>query len=306
MSKTQLKVLVYGATGTQSSPIIQQLLNAEHIPFALTRHPDKAVALRERGANIVVGDLADRDRLVEVSRGMDAVALLIPFFINPMDAPAFAENAIQAAKIAGVKLIVWNSSGLIPELPIGNPSIDVRLHVLDLLRQSGIPYIVIEPGVYIENLLGPWTAPSVAAKNQLTYPLPPTFRVGWITINDVSAFIVYALEHPELASAVYKVSGSDVVTGPELAERFSEGLGRLIEYVPMSPEAFGAVLDNTFGSGAGVAAATEYRKMWDDPNQPPMHTDMEMTLAKLPISMTPIVTWVSNYRDAFSQTEPVP
>src|SRR5687767_14550934 len=95
-----LKVLVYGATGSQAAPVVHELLRRGHKPYVVTRSAEKAAPLAAAGAEVVVADMGDRARLVEASRGMDGVALLIPFFINPADAPAFGRNAIDAAREA--------------------------------------------------------------------------------------------------------------------------------------------------------------------------------------------------------------
>ncbi|MCU0514959.1 MAG: NmrA family NAD(P)-binding protein [Anaerolineae bacterium] len=300
MAQTSLQVLVYGATGTQSGPVAQQLLARGHQAHVLTRSPDKAAALAAAGAHIVTGDLADPDSLYRASQGKDAVALLIPFFINPADAPTFARNAIDAARAAGVRRIVWNSSGFIPPHDTGNPGIDVRRFVVDYLRQAGVPHTIVMPGVYSENLLGPWTAPHVLARQELTYPLPQSLRVGWLPAQDVGALLVAALEQPTATGKMYAVSGAEAVTGDELAARFTQALGRDIRYVTMRPEAFGAVLDEVFGPGAGAGAAVEYRRMQEHPEQqPPMFVDMQPVLAELPVTLTPLVDWVRQQRHAF-------
>jgi uncharacterized protein YbjT (DUF2867 family) len=296
-----LKVLVYGATGSQAAPVVHHLLQRGHQPFVVTRNPDKAAALARAGATIVVADLADRERLVAISQGMDAVSLLIPFFVNPADAPAFGRNAIDAAQAAGVKLLVWNTSGPLPAARTGNPAIDVRIDTLAHLRASGVPYIVIQPTAYAENLLGPWTAPFVAREDRVAYPNRPEVRVGWIASDDVGALMVAALERPTLAGQVFAVSGLENASGPDLAAAFSAALGRSISYSAMQPREFGAILDSLFGPGAGVAAAAEYQRAWDTGESPVMHVEMEPVLAVLPVRMHTLQAWVEKHAAAFRQ-----
>lgn len=299
MADTSRKVLVYGATGLQANPVVWKLLQQGHTPYVLTRHAERAAAMQAAGAQIVTGDMADLASLEAASVGMDAVALLIPFFLeNPMIAPTLGKNAIDAAKAAGVKLIVWNTSG--PVLPVrtGNPGADVRLEIADYLRESGVPHIIIAPTGYMENLLGPWTAPNVAAESQLTYPNTDETRIGWIAAEDVGALVAAAIERPELAGSMFNVSGLENLDGRELAERFTQALGRPIRYVAMEPEEFGAVLDKVFGPGAGAGAAAEYRRMRDEPDPTPMFHAMPPVLAKLPVRMTSMVEWVAKHRAA--------
>lgn len=301
MTSTQpLKVLVYGATGSQAAPVVRELLRRGHQPFVVSRSAEKAAPLGDAGASVVIADMADRKRLIEASRGMDAVALLIPFFVNPADAPMFGRNAIDAAREAGVKLLVWNTSGLIPPAPTGNPSIDVRIEIAAHLRAIQLPHILIQPTAYAENLLGPWTAPFVAGDDTVAYPTPPDMRVGWIASEDVGALVVAALERPQLAGRSFVVSGVENPNGAELAAAFSEGLGRSISYRAMPPREFGAILDAAYGPGAGDAAATEYERFWESSAHPTMHTDMAPVLAELQVRMHTLREWVAKHRQAFA------
>lgn len=302
MSKQSLNVLVYGATGSQASPTVMKLLERGHTPYVLTRNPERAAGLQQAGAQIVQADMSDAASLRAASEGMDVVALLIPFFLaDPRDAPQLARNAIDAAREAGVKLIVYNTSGPTPTEFTGDPAADLRVGVIAYLRESGVPYSVIVPTGYMENFLGPWTAPNIIAENNLTYPNLAETRVGWIASEDVGALVAAALERPELAGSMFYVSGLENPNGYELAAAFSEGLGREIHYVAMEPEEFGAVLDKVFGPGAGAGAAAQYRKMRDDPNPPPMWFDMQPVLAKLPVKMTSIAEWAAKHREAFGK-----
>ncbi|GAB4209301.1 MAG: NmrA/HSCARG family protein [Roseiflexaceae bacterium] len=300
-TNSPLKVLIYGATGAQSGALAPELLRRGHQPYVFTRNPEKAAGFAQAGATVVAGDMADRGRLVEASTGMDAVALLIPFFVpNPADALAFGRNAIDAAREAGVRLIVWNTSGAIPPVRTGNPSIDLRIDIAEHLRASGVPHIILQPLVYAENLLGPWTAPFVAQQDLVAYPTPPDLRIAWIPAADVAALVAAALERPELAGRSYVVSGTEAPDGPELAEHFAAALGRPISYHALPPREFGAILDRVFGPGAGDAAATEYERQWASPERKPMAADMAPVLADLPVRLRTLREWVAEHAAAFT------
>jgi uncharacterized protein YbjT (DUF2867 family) len=299
-----LKVLVYGATGAQAATVPAHLLAAGHQPHVFTRSAAKASV--PPGAVVVEGDLADAARLRAVSAGMDAVSLLLPFFAPPAEALRYGRQAIDAARAAGVRLLVWNASGFIPAEPTGNPAIDLRLELRDYLQRSGLPHVIVQPSVYLENLLGPWTAPYVAQQDQVAYPVPPDMPVSWIAAADVSALVAAALARPELAGRSWRVSGLANPDGAALAQAFSEGLGRPVAYYAMPPRDFGAVLDEAFGPGAGAAAASEYQRLWDHPQQrPDFQADMQPVLQQLPVPMTSISAWVRRHRHVFSPAVPV-
>src|SRR5215813_4301289 len=106
-----MKVLVYGASGSQARPMVQQLLDRGHEPRVLTRAPARCARLFPAGTDLVTGDLDDADSLLRASRGVDAVAFMIPAFLSqPANSQLYARRAVEAAATGGARLIVWNTS----------------------------------------------------------------------------------------------------------------------------------------------------------------------------------------------------
>lgn len=292
-----MKVLVYGGTGTQARPTVEHLLRRHHEPYVLTRNPENAEDLAKLGATLVTADLSDVDLLHTASDKVDAVAFLLPAFLdNPEDGLQLGRNAVDAAKSAGVGLFVWNASGEIPDVEDG---VDTKCDLLNYLHASGVPNIVFEPTTYMENWLGPWTAPSVLQNGELTYPVLHDRKMGWIACDDVGALVVAALERPSLAGSHYRISGVETPTGPELAEIFAAACQKPVKYRTMSPEEMGQVLDSLFGSGAGDGVAEMYRREQNDPYPTPKFHDMSAVLDALPVKMTTIREWVEAHKDSF-------
>lgn len=296
-----MRVLVYGATGSQGGPVVPRLLARGHTPVVVTRSLEKAEPMRVLGAELALADMSDAASLSVASVGADAVALMVPAFIpNPIEAPQYFHNALAAAKDAGAKLVVYNTSGPVILQRIGNPIYDTRLDLIAALRQSGVPSIIIQPTAYMENLLGPWTRPGIVERDELAYPVPEHIPIGWIATDDVAAFVAAALERPDLAGEHLIVSGEENLTGPELAERFTRGLRRSIRYREMPLEEFGAVLDATFGPGAGAGGIAGYEFQRRHADLIPMWTDMASVLAKLPVRLTSAETWAGQHALAFA------
>lgn len=300
-----MKVLVYGASGSQQFPVIKALQNKGAEVVATTHLTDKIEMLKKNGANAVLADMADAHRLKEITKGIDAISFLVPFFLaNPNDGFTYAKNAIDAAIANNVKLLVWNSSGFILPVKIGNPSMDIRIDIANYLKGSGLPHIIIQPSVYAENLLGPWTAPYVINEKKVAYPTPEEMPVGWIATKDVAAFIAEAIFKPELTGESFLVSGIENLTGKQLAEKFSKGLGEQISYYPMAPKDFGQILDGLFGVGAGKGAEVMYQEIADTKNYPVMHnSEIANVLIKLPIQMTSIEEWVAQNKSIFTKND---
>lgn len=292
-----MRVLVYGGTGSQAGPTVERLLRHGHTPYVLTRNADKAAQIQAAGAVPVVADLADFNRLCSATREVDSVAFLLPAFLDdPADALAFGKNAIDAAVKSGVEKFVWNASG---EISDDNSEVNSKFSILLHLQNSGLPFVVFEPTTYMENWLGPWTAPSIRDKGELSYPVLADCKMGWIASDDVCGLVVVALERASVSGKRYRISGIETPTGPELASLFSDALGRCVRYRTMSPEEMGAVLDETFGPGAGDGVAEMYRREQEDSNPPDKFHDMSSILDELPVRMSTIKEWVTVHKDAF-------
>lgn len=294
-------VLVYGATGSQSRPVAHRLLDAGFRVRVLTRDPAKAADLARRGAQVARADIADRDALREAHHGVDAVSLLIPAFLDdPSSALDLARNAVDAARDVNVDVVVWNASGQINERGDDALGPDVRRATLAHLQASGVPHVVLQPTGYMENMLGPWTAPRVQSDDVLQYPTQRAFMTQWIATDDVAALAVEAIKRPALADLNLKVAGPERLDGDGMAASFSRALGRTIRYEALTPTAFGAILARLFGPEAGEAAARGYEAIARDPDLFSPTVDMDSVLPMLPVTLTSLESWVRQHAQAFA------
>lgn len=296
-----MHVLIYGGTGVQASPLVQQLIDRGHVPHVLTRSTASLKSSRLSGAQYVQAELADPASLVAATRGMDAVSFLIPAFVSdPSKRMVYADNAMRAAAEANVKIVVWNTSGRLPEEnemgSEGNP----LLSIWNAIRRHDVPLTIIAPTKYAENLLAPWNVEAVRTLNRVPYPVLPERKVGWISAADVSALVLEALVRPELAGSVFRVSGIEAINGRQLAEAFSAVLGRSLSYYAMSEDEMAKALESAFGPGAGAATAQRYGREQRDPDPPKLYYDMTPVLRELPARMTTIREWIAGNAAAFS------
>ena len=224
-----MKVLVFGATGSQQFNVIGEAKKKGAEVYAATSSEKNFDKLKTAGAIPVLGDMSDVNRMNEITKGIDTIALLIPVSLpNPADGFQLAKNVIDAGKANGVKMIVWNTSGYLAPQKLGIPMEDVKLDTKEYLESSGVPYVIIEPSIYAENLLAPYTTDYVKNERKVAYPTPENMPIGFIASRDVSAFVVEALYKPELSGQSFRISGLDNLQGNDLAEKFSIGLGEKI------------------------------------------------------------------------------
>ncbi|CAM3958452.1 SDR family oxidoreductase [Deinococcus frigens] len=293
-------VLTYGAGGAQGAPVAHGLLDAGYRVRALVTDAAKNQALNDAGAEVVAGDLADMDSVRRATQGVDKVFLMLPFSGggNPLE---YAQNAIQAAKEGGVKLLVLNTSGQTPPEPTGLPMMDYRIHLERGLRDSGVPNIILRPTAYMENFLGPWVLPRLQAEDVLAYPVAADRPTSWIAAQDLGRFAVAALGRPELTGQAFDLGGPQALKGADIADAFSTALGREIRYEATTPEQFGAIMGRMMGPEAEAGIVAAYRAGAAAPLDS-MVVDMQGVVAQLPVQQTTLEQWVRQQVDLFAQT----
>lgn len=248
-----------------------------------------------------MANMADAEKMKEITKGIDAISFLIPASLqNPSDGFQYAKNVIDAAKDNDVKMVVWNTSSYLAPQKTGIPIEDIRLDVKKYLENSGLPYVIIEPPLYAENLLAPYTTNYVKNERKVAYPTPEAMPIGWIASKDVSALVVEALFRPELSGQTFQISGLDNLKGDDLAEKFSEGIGEKITYYAMPPKEFGGILKNFMAEEAAAGIQAYYQNLADATEYPPkFNPNMQKVLEKLPVKMTPMERWVKENKEVF-------
>ncbi len=283
-------VLTYGAGGAQGAPVAQNLLRQGYQVRALVKNLDKNRALQRAGAELVQGDLADLESVRQATHGVNKVFLMLPSTGggNPLE---YAQNAIQAAREAGVELLVLNTSGLTPEEETGAPMMDFRIHVERMLRESGLPNIILRPTSYMENFLAPWIVERLQRENVVAFPIDERRPTSWIAAEDLGRLAVAALGRPELAGQAYDVGGPEALKGADIARSFSAGLGRAVRFETVSPEAFGKIMGAMLGPEAEAAFTAGARAGEAAPLDAQV-VNMSAVLRALPIEQTTLESWV--------------
>lgn len=107
-----MKILVTGATGNLGSKIVESLLSktqAENIVVSVRNiHSEKALGYKAKGIDVRVGDFEQPGTLATAFAGVERVFIMSTFgdFETIMRQHS---NAVEAAKAAGVKQIIYPS-----------------------------------------------------------------------------------------------------------------------------------------------------------------------------------------------------
>ncbi|MDQ6651079.1 MAG: SDR family oxidoreductase [Actinomycetota bacterium] len=221
-------ILVTGATGTVGGHLLAQLDLAGTPVRALVRTPEKADVLKGYDAEVAVGDLARPETLRAALAGVDRVFLLSP---PSPDQPALEKSLIDAAAASGrphvVKLasIGFRADGEV----IGRN----HAEVVDHLKASGLPYTVLAPNFFMQNLL---LSASTIQEQGALFQSAGDGAAAHVDARDVAAVAAHVLTSEGHEGAVYPVTGPAALTFDEVAATFSRVLGREVRHVDVPVE----------------------------------------------------------------------
>ena len=291
MSNSSPKILVYGANSAQGIPVVRRLMAEGYQVRAFVRNRDKAQSIFPKDVEIATGTLEDQDSLKQANEGIDRVFLVLPLEYRFDVATTQGYNAINAARDAEVDLIVFNTSTSIPRQVTDVTAFEIKRNIEQYLQQSSLPYIILRPPLYMDNLAAPWSMPSIVHQSVVAYPLPPKISIPWISLDDAAAFAVAALQRPELSGATLDIGGPEAVNGQEIAERFTKILNRPFSYQQIPIDAFEHGLNQAFGEPTGTEIAKIYRWRMAQSEEA---TDVNAVLEKLPITLTTFEQWIQS------------
>ncbi len=218
------KILVTGATGQQGGAVAQQLLANGFDVRIMTRNPDQpsVAALKEKGAEVVVGDFDDADSLARALDGVDG-AFSVQNLNNGIDAEekwgiAFAD----AAKEAGVKHFVYTSVGS-ADANTGIPHFESKWRIEEHIRDIGLPATILRPVFFMEN----WRFNKDAIENgQLPQALSPETKLQQVATEDIGRFAALAFGDPEKwIGRAFDIAGDEVTM-----EETARALGKEVTY----------------------------------------------------------------------------
>ena len=230
-------VLVSGATGQQGGALARVLLQKGHGVRAFVRRPDSTEAkeLERLGAELAVGDFEEPSTVEDAARGMEAAFVVA----TPFEAGTEAEtrhgiSAADAAKAAGVEHLVY-SSVADADKDTGIPHFDSKREVEKHIEGLGIPYTIVAPVYFMDNLLAPWTLPQLK-EGRFPMALPASRPLQQIALSDIVAFTALVLENREQFVGRRVDIASDELAGEEVAEVLTRVTGHEIGYVELPIE----------------------------------------------------------------------
>jgi len=231
-------IAVVGATGNTGRAVVKELKSLGQDPIAIVRNAEKAREVLGDGVKIAVADLSDKAALAKAFTGVDA--LFVTTNVNPQLAEQNG-NAIDAAAQAGVEVLVRLSAGRAVVGPDSIAPSGRTQHAVDeKLRASKLNWVILRPGLFMQNLLG--QAAGIKNDSKIVMPYAKDFRLALLDVRDTGAVAARILINPAPhLGKEYEFTGAMTSFG-EVADAFSDVLGRKITYVGVTPEQVGEAM----------------------------------------------------------------
>lgn len=237
-------IVVTGATGHLGRLVLEQLLQrvpASEVAVAV-RNVEKAADLAARGVDV---RHADYDQPQTLERAFDGATKVLLISANEMGKRAAQHrNAVAAIKASGARLLAYTSILNADTSGIGLAK--EHLDTENVVRASGVPFVILRNGWYIENYtenLGPALQYGAIAGSA------GAGRVAAATRADYAAAAVEVLTGEGHEGRVYELAGDAPFTMEELAAEVSRHAGKPVAYNDLPPAAYRDLL-----LGAGLPA----------------------------------------------------
>ncbi len=228
-------ILVTGATGATGGYAIDQLLAKGANVRALVHKEDaRAVALRQRGVDVRVGDLEDFAAVRAALLGIDTAYFVYPLEANILQATAYFA---QAAKDASVRAVV-NMSQRTAHANSASHSAQDHWVAERVFDWSGVPVIHLRPVLFMEWLLYPFQTPVIAGHRTLMLP-GGAGRHSPVAAYDQGRVIATLLQDPGAhIGKTYNLYGPEELSYADIAQKVGAALGTEIAYVAEDPQQF--------------------------------------------------------------------
>jgi uncharacterized protein YbjT (DUF2867 family) len=252
-------IAVMGATGSQGGGLVRAIQSdpaGGFVARAITRdvNSDKAKALKDLGAEVVAGDIDDEASLKKAFAGAYG-AYCVTFFwahFSPEKEQQNAKNMANAAKAAGLQHVIWStfedtrkwvplSDNRMPTLQgkYKVPHFDSKGESDHFFTDLGVPTTFLLTTFYWDNMymFGMGPAKGQDGNYSITFPMG-NHRMSGIAAEDIggAAYGIFK-KGKEMIGKTVGIAGEHL-TGAQMAEKLSKGLGIKVSYNAVTPDAY--------------------------------------------------------------------
>jgi uncharacterized protein YbjT (DUF2867 family) len=162
------------------------------------------------------------------------------------------------------------------------------------LRDSGMAWTMIKPNFFMQNLLG--SARTIVGQKMFSMPMG-NGKTGMSDCRDIGAVAAEALTGKGHEKQSYEITGPELLTFTEVAERFTEVLGTRISYVAADPAAFKQILSKVLPNEWHANAVSDLFRGIADGGLEYTTDTFRKLMKREPISLT---QFIRDYRAVFA------
>jgi len=224
-------IFITGAAGKTGRAIIRALAKRGETVRALAHRSDQAISLKALGIeDVIVGNMRDQSVMLRAVQGVRAIYHIAPN-VSP-DEVSIGRTVIAAAQSVDVERFVFHSV-LHPQVE-AMPHHWLKMRVEELLFESGLPFTILQPTAYMQNILAHWDQILERGK----YPIPYSIetRLSLVDLEDVAEAAAIVLTGPEAVGATIELVGTPPMSQREIADSLADQLGRPVEAEVVSRE----------------------------------------------------------------------
>ena len=295
-------ILVYLANGVQGGAVVRAALRRGFKVRAMVRNRARSGALAELGVELAEGDLSDAASLRAASAGVAHAVIQIP--VGPESQMcARAGNALSASRACGLTSVVLKLASASRPAPCAEPSFVANAMIEGMVRESGLPFAIVRPTLYLDNLLKPSARAEILEHGVFAPPIAASQRIAWTSADDCAEAAVTLLEQG-VDGGDHRIAGPDSLTGDELAERIAAGLGRSVIYRAQPLDEFERDIDAAMGPGSGQRVASRFRYLATHPHEAEaiLAAPFESQSGLEHFRPSDVETWVRQHRKDFLES----
>jgi len=213
-------ILITGAGGKTGRTLIKTLSKVESV-CAFVRRDEHVSVLKSLGVErVVLGDMRDETVIRSAMDGVRAVYHICPN-MNP-DEAVIGKLVSDAARKVGVEHFVYHSV-LHPQTEKMNHHWQ-KLRVEEMIFESGLPFSILQPAPYMQNLLAGWK--NIVEEGVLRVPYSVNSKFSFVDLEDVAEAAKIMLTESSHLNAIYELVGTSPLSHIEVAEISSRVLNR--------------------------------------------------------------------------------
>lgn len=235
MEKKEKIILVTGATGQQGGAVARHLLKGGWKVRAFVRDDKKkeAIELKENGAEIIKGDMADTETLDKAMAGVYGVFSVQNFWEHGYEGELKQGLAVaDAAKKADVKHFLMSSVGG-AERKTSLPHFDVKFIIEEHIKEIKLNYTIIRPVFFMENLKTWFKPEDKDGVHTFTMAMKADRKLQMIAVDDIGAIAAVIFNNPDTYLGKELEIAGDELTIPEVAEIYSKVTGHKSQFAEL-------------------------------------------------------------------------